>query len=61
QYPDLSFAGFAAWSTGDKLRIFKREGISSGQYEPGFPLTDYGRIVQKLMVQFEQLDKSKPV
>jgi hypothetical protein len=59
--PDSSFAGFAAWSTGDKPRIFKREGISSGQYEPGFPLTDYGRIVQKLMVQFEQLDKSKPV
>jgi hypothetical protein len=52
---DSGFAGFAAWSTGDKPRIFKREKVHSGPYEAGFPLTDYGRIVQKLLAKIEAL------
>lgn len=43
------FAGFAAWSTGDKPRIFEREGVSAGPYSRGFPLTDFGRIVEKVL------------
>lgn len=43
---DGGFAGFAAWSTGDKPRIFEREMIYTGPYMHGFPLTDYGEIVE---------------
>jgi hypothetical protein len=56
---DQRFAGFTAWSTGDRPRIFKREGMDSGSYEPGFPLTDYGKIVENLLARIEDPGKRK--
>jgi hypothetical protein len=50
------FAGFAAWSTGDKPRIFEREGVDSGPYRPGFPLTDYGRMVQEALARLAEAE-----
>lgn len=51
------FAGFAAWSTGDKPRIFEREGIYAGPYKKGFPATDYGRIVEKVLQKSTAAEK----
>ncbi len=42
-------AGFAAWSTGDKPRLFRRERVYAGPFEEGFPATDYGRIVERAL------------
>jgi hypothetical protein len=52
-------AGFAAWSTGDKPRIFERDGGFTGDYRKGFPLTDFGRIVERALLEGIAADSSE--
>jgi hypothetical protein len=51
--------GFTAWSTGDKPRIFERERVYSGPYKEGFPLTDYGWIVEEAITRLAGLEKGE--
>jgi len=55
------FAGFAAWSTGDKPRIFRRERVYAGPYEEGFPTTDYGRIVERALEDTARAEPPAPL